>query len=99
MELSGEDGKGCCDRVQTIVWIFSGSDLTLLLQIKFETLVGCYHKVSDSFFVKAAAAGSTLTITDYNLCSLVSSFGKKLYLFANTNWIVPEIENGISIVK
>lgn len=53
------------------------------------------QSASHSFIVKAAAAGSTLGITDYNLCSLVLSLGKELYLFTNTNWIVPGVENVI----
>lgn len=61
--------------------------MDILLQIRyyyrkfnFKPLVGCYHIVSHSFIVKAAAAGSTLDITDYNLCSRVSSFAKRVVL-------------------
>lgn len=32
-QLSREDGKGCCDRIQNILWIFLGAHLTLLFQI------------------------------------------------------------------
>lgn len=45
-------------------------------------------------FIVRAAAGSTWDIIDYNLCSVVSE-KKELYLFTNTNWIVPGIENVI----
>lgn len=51
--------------------------------------------VSHSFIVNTAAAGSTLGIEDYNLCSPVLSSGKELYLFTNTNWFVPGVENVI----
>lgn len=45
--------------------------------------------------MKTAAAGYIFDITDNNLCSLVSSFGKELHFFTNTNPIVPQIENVI----